>query len=965
MANKRPFCILLLLCLLMGSLSVPPRSSATPLEPTGKLSALLRYQLELKREFLAHPDDVVGQALEIATGAQWDPHRQRLFVHLAAPPDLLLLQEMQAMGIRPYPETWIPPVGVHRTGFIIADAPVEAVEPLAALGPISRLETAEQVARPKNDEAAKLSGVIPLHTMGYTGAGVRIAILDAGLDLSHADVPTPSIAVDYSASPSLDDDIYNPSTGHGTHVTGTALGRGTLSGGKYKGMAPGADLIFLKIGDDETGAARLDVLAEAIRAAVDDYDADIISISYGGWAAYHDGTSEVAQAADYASSKGALVVCAAGNEADLGLHQSLTLAPAAVREDVQILVTETAPLYLRAIWFDGKGTSEQFAFTLLNAAGTVVSPLTVRREEESDRGTESRLLESPALPPGIYRLRVQGAVANASVQRVHLYLSANLEGKMRFLNADPNYTIDTPADAETAIAVGAYVSRMSWTNYLGDSYSWPGEPEEIAYYSSRGPTVDGRIKPDVAAPGTAIISLRDRASVDPYYIVDNDGIYGSGGADYYVMGGTSMACPVVAGAVALLLEAYPVLQERKDMPVIIGNAVRDGAVRDPGRDPDPRREGSGYLHVWNSYVVLRQYQQPTATPTATWTATPSATPTVTRTRTPSATPTATATSPPADTPTPTPTSQYSPTPSPTPTASDTPTRTPSPTPTAQYTPTATASEPPPSPTWTPTATAKPSQTPTFTPMPTATATPTATVTPTATATRPPRVRPQAFLPHVVRMNRYAVPTPSPTPTIQPSPTPGSPAGFFDDFSDPTSGWTTADVPAYQMGYVDGEYRILARQYSPYGYWVPSYAPYDSEGERAQISVKAREVGDGVAAYGLLFGTKHAFLVSPLGYATLGEYDSDAGWWQVTRNWAHAPAIHTGEAVNALAVRETGTGIEFYVNGQRVEFSPPWQSADGAEGHAVGIIAVSYAPAGVECRFDDFAVENLEADHLSP
>ena len=168
-----------------------------------------------------------------------------------------------------------------------------------------------------------------------------------------------------------------------------------------------------------------------------------------------------------------------------------------------------------------------------------------------------------------------------------------------------------------------------------------------------------------------------------------------------------------------------------------------------------------------------------------------------------------------------------------------------------------------------------------------------------------------------------------------------------------------------MGYVDGEYRILVRQYSPYGFWVPSYAPYDSEEERVQIRVKAREVGDGVAAYGLVFGTKHAFLVSPLGYATLGEYDSDAGWWQVTRNWAHVPAIHTGEAVNALAVRETGAGLQFYINGQRVEFSPPWQDAGGLEGHAVGIVAVSYAPTAVECRLDDFAVENLEAGYLSP
>ena len=129
-------------------------------------------------------------------------------------------------------------------------------------------------------------------------------------------------------------------------------------------------------------------------------------------------------------------------------------------------------------------------------------------------------------------------------------------------------SLDAPGSAKNALTVGASESgRVPGTGgYTGRSYgsAWfadypvaplssdyissspPGEPQGMAAYSSRGPTADGRTKPDLVAPGTDIVSVRSRASSATGW-----GVLAAN-TNYCFMGGTSMATPLAAGAATLV-----------------------------------------------------------------------------------------------------------------------------------------------------------------------------------------------------------------------------------------------------------------------------------------------------------------------------------------------------------------------------------------------------------------------------
>lgn len=539
-----------------------------------KISGRLLLQVQLRNSYLEQPTPERLSAMQ-KMGMKIFPaevDKQLVYMHVKRKLSTSRLSSLKKLGVMVYEDSWIPPVENHPIGYVMARMPVSRLYDLAVKTYVVKLETAEQVFLPKNDKAAKSINADDVwNDAGYDGSGVRIAVLDSGLDTTHEDIPFPMASKDYSKYPDLDDTIENLVTEHGTHATGSAVGRGTLSKGAYKGMAYGADLIFLKIGDDTTGGASEDAITAAIKDAVDTYRANIITMSYGGFDTYNDGSEETCQAADYAFSKGALVFMAAGNEADAKTHYSGEVAARKKTKFIQVKVDKgLAILYFYLDWFDGNGVRNDLDFILYDANKRKIpsNTITKYREGESPRGTEAMLVFYNFYVSGPATFYVKVKNKSDRDQFFHIY---SFDYSTTFKKADPDYTVLTPATADNAIAVASYVTRPEWTNYKGDTYGYIQDttPGEISSFSSRGPRIDGMKKPDIATPGQGIISVRDKIISWPgkhdALVIDNDGMNtGKGPADYFLLQGTSAATPLAAGASALLIQANPLLKGSPD-----------------------------------------------------------------------------------------------------------------------------------------------------------------------------------------------------------------------------------------------------------------------------------------------------------------------------------------------------------------------------------------------------------------
>lgn len=115
-----------------------------------KISSQLLSQVNLRKEQLAEPTSEKLELL-INMGMSVDNLEiQLIFIHLEQALNASQVEELKAMGITLYLDSWIPPVGAHPTGFIIADMPVDKMGALAEKSYVVRLDTAELQFAPHN-----------------------------------------------------------------------------------------------------------------------------------------------------------------------------------------------------------------------------------------------------------------------------------------------------------------------------------------------------------------------------------------------------------------------------------------------------------------------------------------------------------------------------------------------------------------------------------------------------------------------------------------------------------------------------------------------------------------------------------------------------------------------------------------------------------------------------------------------
>ena len=431
-----------------------------------------------------------------------------------------------------------------------------------------------------------------------TGAGVIIGIVDTGIDTTHPDFYFPNgttkilyvwdqttqgkppAGFDYGYE-CTSGDIQSKTCpeidtfGHGTHVAGIAASSGQATG-KYFGVAPGASIIFVKSGNPVCDGASwnfydsqiLEGVNYIVKKAAQLKMRAVISLSLGGNIGAHDGTSPLELGLEAFVQAGTPIVVAAGNSARDAAHIRGILSQGNnVTVNVQVRAG-TTDLQLD-VWYSNR---DQFDATLIAPDGDEYSIPTPPAGETGSYGNITTFASHSASSGELY-MEVNSS-RQLSTQVWKVALSATRIGSSNgtwdgwvdtetcdypgafFLSGkgyeiDSHDTIGIPGTARDVVTVGAYITKTAWTGIHGDNYTQKDlTVGMIASFSSMGPTRDGRVKPDVVAPGMFIASAR--ASTIPQSSSDPD-------AFHRVLAGTSMATPHVAGVVALMLQYDPSL----------------------------------------------------------------------------------------------------------------------------------------------------------------------------------------------------------------------------------------------------------------------------------------------------------------------------------------------------------------------------------------------------------------------
>jgi subtilisin family serine protease len=403
------------------------------------------------------------------------------------------------------------------------------------------------VSRPTVSADVVQLGSPPL-PQSFRGDNTYVGIVDTGLSGAHPDFAG-RIAHTYSVSLALDP--LEDTNGHGTHVTGIAAGDGTGSGGTYTGMAPGARLLIGRAGSDSFQTS-------AIIAAINDFllfagpTPVSINLSLGVFLGPHDGTSSFEStvnslATGTAGSK-RIITVAAGNERNSNEHFRTTLPPFGITSQVVDFASGTHFADVE-IWADGEDEysvtatmgSESITF-LSGTAGTSPSGRIAIGNKSSNPPNGATLIFLTFQPPsgtGTASIRLT-RTRNGGTGTVDGYIDRS-EGT--FTATTTAGTISEPANAENVLSTGSFNTK---------SGGGAGPLDDISTFSSMGPTRDGRMKPDLAAPGSLIYSARSlEASFAPIEIAPND--------NYVIMQGTSMATAHVTGIASLVWESNPAL----------------------------------------------------------------------------------------------------------------------------------------------------------------------------------------------------------------------------------------------------------------------------------------------------------------------------------------------------------------------------------------------------------------------
>lgn len=470
----------------------------------------------------------------------------------------------------------------------------------------------------------------------YTGEGVVVGVVDAGFDYMHAAFRRPAdgalrikrvweqsaTTLDGASAPAkygYGIELNTPeliekahgdsdSNSHGTHVAAIAAGSDAYKDGAYVGNAPDADIVLVALDLNTSTNADISNAVQYIFDYADEVGKPcVVNLSLGNQDGPHDGTSTFDTMTDAMQGPGRLIVGAAGNHRTDAFHIDHTFATADAAPLRTFVKYKVAPSNSVSggtieIWGE-KGvdfTVDIAAYSTFNkkdARSTTVYPAKGVTDVDFGKYATGTWKVASEVSPLNGKPHVVLTSALTSIRNnyaIALTVTPNTAGRVNIWSDNTYLALESrdiegfsAPDAASStlceiggtgkriLTVGSYTTRNEYTTNGGQQATLQETVGDLSSFSSYGPTVDGRMKPNITAPGCFIISAvsNNDASGNLMYAEYNEnfGRYNQ----YGYMQGTSMASPFVAGIVATWLQAYPQLTPEQLHEIVQNTARKD------------------------------------------------------------------------------------------------------------------------------------------------------------------------------------------------------------------------------------------------------------------------------------------------------------------------------------------------------------------------------------------------------
>ncbi|MCR4659661.1 MAG: S8 family serine peptidase [Bacteroidales bacterium] len=475
----------------------------------------------------------------------------------------------------------------------------------------------------------------------YDGSGVVVGIIDVGFQYDHpafmaadgsglrvkrvwnqtARTGTRPSGYNYGAEYTTEDAILaakysSKDEVHGTHVAGIAAGIGGLTpeGAVYRGMAPASEIVL--VATTMTDAGLYDGIQYIYNYAQSQGKPCVINMSIGSHVGPHDGTSSFDRQCDAFIDNhptGLLLVGAAGNEGADRLHLSHTFAGGdtllttlrftsgwfgggsgyvdiwgSAGSNIEVAcgiidsitgdfdaagdyrsASSAGTFYDRLTDSDGEVTSVQFSCTPNTQNSNNCPNITLAVDASRQSSRNQKVLVAVVAPEGT-TVHLWGTQCGFSDCNFPMLSAGNNDCSVGEVGGVGN----------SIISVGAYTTKNEWitasARYISMASKYP--LNELASFSSHGPTADGRVKPDVTAPGWVVAPInrycRSEATTNNSYVVTT--VDDGSNTEYYAIeAGTSMATPCVTGMLALWLQRKPDMSTADALSLIQQTSTAD------------------------------------------------------------------------------------------------------------------------------------------------------------------------------------------------------------------------------------------------------------------------------------------------------------------------------------------------------------------------------------------------------